>query len=60
CFCYDGITFDAHPHSGWFICFAPSERNGLKVTKYEKVKVSTLTFLDSQTYKKTATAVFLL
>ena len=33
CFCYDGITFDAHPHSGWFICFAPSERNGLKVTK---------------------------
>ena len=26
--------------------------------KYEKVKVSTLTFLDSQTYKKTATAVF--
>ena len=35
-------------------------RNSLNVSwvKYEKVKVSTLTFLDSQTYKKTATAVF--
>ena len=27
-----GITFDAHPHSGWFICHAPTEHDVLKVT----------------------------
>ena len=33
-----GITFDAHPHSGWFICHAPTERDGLKVTnKRDKI-----------------------
>ena len=24
------ITFNAHPHSGWFICLAPTERDRLK------------------------------
>ena len=23
------ITFDMYPHSGWFICHAPTERDGL-------------------------------
>ena len=32
------VTFDAHPHSGWFICHAPSERDRLKVTNEEPLQ----------------------
>ena len=30
-----GITFDAHPHSGWFICLAP---NGARRTESRIIK----------------------
>ena len=45
------ITFNAHPHSGWFICLAPTERDRLKSLIISENTVERLCFLISSVVK---------
>ena len=38
-----GITFDAHPHSGWFFCLAP---NGARRTNSHIIRITISSFIN--------------
>ncbi|MFS9253315.1 hypothetical protein, partial [Streptococcus infantis] len=48
-----GITFDAHPHSGWFICLAPNgaRRTESHITKKPPNLVASLGDYDEKSFK---------